>query len=388
MAAYLRHFRRLAARFAATAAIVSMAGGSASAIPYSTVSTTWGWSAGTAVLGTLGTGGIGATTATGNNGATVYVGSTGTTGGKADIVFNQTGNGNNAVTVGGTTVFQSNNTTAANGTYIRDNSGGTGTKTATFGTLSVGGSATVGRTNGNGSTTTLNEQITSTSPSQTSVTGTTAIAANNITVTSSIANGTASSAQGVQSVVGKLTNATTGITSANADSGSLAGNAAATVNVGRNGYYSVYVNSTLTQNIQLNARSTSAYVFVYLTNGIGANGAISLATGSSLDSSHVIVIVGGTGASTMSTNNNIGTWILNSGRSLSMSNGAAINGGIFLSNSATTASELFFAGNATITSNPWNGYIASGAPEPASIAAMGVGLLGLCGVVRRRRRRH
>ena len=357
---------------AIAAAILSGSAGSAGAITYSVVSTTWGYDT-TVNIGVLGSGGFGASTSTGTNGATVYVGDTSSAESgthDAEIAILGSDSASKTITIGGRVAFEANSETEATGTYISNEYTGTGSRTLTVGSMSVDGGTTAPVKNQTGSV---------------PITVNTGGAVTNVSIADNTANGptTGATQRGVQGIVNTLSNATTGIPahydlSCTGAAGSCGTNPV--INTGRNvGYYSLYVSGALTTDLQLHGRSASDYVFVYLAGGIGSGGAITIdsAGGSPLLASHVIIVMGTSGQLNAGFSNT-GTFLLGHGRNLTVADGATLDGGVFLSNSgSTTSAGLIFSGGATITANPWNGYILSGAPEPGSLGVLAAGLAGL-----------
>ncbi len=373
---------RTAGRLIALALGLFLASGDrpAEAIAYSTLATTWGWTASTAILGTLGSGGVGSSALGTQNGAAVYIGKTGT--GTTDI----------KVPPSGTTTLRDSskfgNTATYNAAHLVGPSATVGVNTlvdANAGARIVRG---VGTLNVAGNTLDGTSQLYTSSASYTSGSGGTLNVGTPNTataVTSSLANlGGTGNHLGVQGVASTL--------AANTDwNYSTTGSVATTTGAGRNGYTSITVSGQLTMQLLLNGKDSSDYFFIYLQGGISSTGSIGVMAGTiaNIDPSHVIVVVGGATGSTIDTTT-IGTYILAnssaSTNSLTLGASGQVIGGVFLANTATTTSELIMTGGALITADPWNGWISSSAPEPVSAALLGVGLAGL-GFARRRLRR-
>lgn len=159
------------------------------------------------------------------------------------------------------------------------------------------------------------------------------------------------------------------------------------IGTGRQQFIVVDVTTELTTALTLSAENSSDYFFVYLTSGISAGGVITTGTadGVAPDASHIITVIGANPTGGNIINGTQQGSFFYTGAGTVTVNGT-IDGGIFLANATTSASELLLNGNALISANSWNGYFAASTDEPASLAAVATGVLGL-GAVRRRKRR-
>jgi hypothetical protein len=343
----------------------------ANAVPFSVLQTALGaTNTLTSALGTIGAGGIGATANSLDNGDAVFLGATGTKGG----TLVTTGGAGSIVLNGGTNQFgQINAGNFAIGTRTADP---TGANIVSGETLKVAGTLSIGKTS--------ESQV---FPVTSRVTqGALALGASLSNAGSSIAT-----------VVNALTTLVSGGSSDVTISGSGTGTdvngvgVTGTIGSGIRGYTLVDVTSQLTSNLVLQVKNPNDYFFLYLANGIGSGGSISIgsygtyATGATLDPSHVIVVLGGTAQDTIS-GSTVGSYFLSSANTLTVGTGGKVTGGIYVNAPSTVASELLLTQGATITANPWNGYLLASTPEPTSVAAVMSGLVGL-GAVRRRRRR-
>lgn len=149
---------------------------------------------------------------------------------------------------------------------------------------------------------------------------------------------------------------------------------------GQNGYNVIDVSSTLSGTLNLTGKSASDYFFVYLENGIGSTGAITL-TGP-VSAANVIVAIGGSGGSTIGTNT-AGTYLVTNAGNVTLNAGVTLTGGFFLANTTTTTEELILNAGATIVATPWSGYVTAAAPEPASFTLL---LAGIALLLSRRRK--
>lgn len=159
------------------------------------------------------------------------------------------------------------------------------------------------------------------------------------------------------------------------------------IGTGRQQFIVVDVTSELTTALTLSAENSSDYFFVYLTSGIGAGGAITTgsADGVTPSAANIITIIGQNPTDNMISGTQQGTFIDTASGTAKVA--GTIDGGIFMADASTSASELMLIGGAVISANAWNGYFAASTNEPASMAALATGALAL-GAARRRKRRN
>lgn len=336
--------------------------------------------------------GLAATSITGTNGVTVYVGQTNTSTNSKGALAVSSGTGKIGVSGGAqATVLIGSSSGGTTGGQANANSiaGITvqiyGALDVTRSTVNKTGTVTVSGTPGS----------TTTSFHATSANGQVQ------TLASNTANGGGSTGTGGLATIGAASGAITAAdtTIATVGTGTACGGsygclsynnlvAPGKLGVGQ-GYTTVKITSALTSTLYLSPENTSQYFFIYLAGGING-GSIQFQPGAAGgNAANVIVLLSDTGGAQNIATGSVGTyiWAPSAAANETLAVAGTLTGGVFMLNQSTSSTDtLSLASGAQITPAAWSGWISTTAPEPASMAVLGSGLLGLVGFVRRRRR--